>query len=610
MTNLTYASERKRLHADRIKRDIKTETYTNETLALETSTSSSPTILDEYKRSPRQLRPPPIARSPWQFGNNDPYNDKQFQSRLTINQNYNPFLTVPQSTNSSPYFKPREQTNKPDYNPYSNSFSKAHTADTEHIKASQFNSNPSYRYVDQENYFSNNFKASTKDPLYPETQNVPIYSSNAKPKFKNAYDDQLPDNFSFFHFGNDEREQRKIIPQDFVNKVPNVAVVPNATPKNHFISFSTVGGFYNNQPTTQSPIDDYKEFNKFRHSTSNPKLNFSTQRPIAYNSPPAPVYEPNDDYYDYDKGSYVGSFYSTSTAQPPLHSTLPPRIFYQPVTTTQRSNYYKPVPNHQDQQQKSYHQEHSTTYAPQYEHPTTQQQSHYRQNSQTTTPRVTPDITSHTYYPVNVAFHQIDSKEKHKSPAIFNYHVVKDDVTKPTQKTPRFFVTKKPSTEAPTTTPTTQKYSTIKLGDDFTGPLVGLDFDFDKFVAGIRETHLSQLDAKIAKHYKDRPAEATSRKYVDVSRATTTARSIPDSSTWRPTESTTFPSKRERTTWRPPSTKLSKLLQMDGVVNMSTPKPFFKYTAQSNEFRVSLWSGLMLIPIISAIQIRKDQRVI
>lgn len=576
---------------DRIKRDIQTETYPNETLALETS---SPTTLDEYKRSPRQLRPPPIARSPWQFGNNDQYNDEQFQPRLTINQNYNPFLTVPQSTNTSPYFKAREQLNKPEYNPYTNSYSKKNNAVGEHAKTSQFNSNPSYRYVDQENYFSNNFKASTKDPLYPESQNIPIYSNNAKPKFKPAYDDRLPDNFSFFHFGNDnrdEREQRKISPQEFVNKQPNVAVLPNATPKNHYISFSTVGGFYNNQPTTQSPIDDYKSINKFRQSNSNAKFIQSTQRPNIYQSSPAPVYEAHDDYYDYDKGSYVGSFYSTTTQQPQQHST-PPRIFYQQITTTPRPNYYKkPSSKHQSAQQ-SYNQEFSTTYAPQYEYPVTQQQQHRQNpNIQSTTLRVTPDITSHTYYPANVAFQQIDTKENHKSPAIFNYHVVKDDVTQPTQKSQRFFVTKKLNTETTTPSPpTTQKHSTIKLGDDFSGPLVGLDFDFDKFVAGIRETHLSQLDAKIANHYKDKQSfDTTSRKtYVDVSRATTTARSIPETSTRKPEEKTTltFGSRTERTTWRP-TTKLDKLIESGGVINMSTPKPFFKYTALSNDFRVS-----------------------
>lgn len=588
-------SDRKKLHVDRIKRDIRTDTYQNETLALETS---SETTLDEYKRSPRQLRPPPIARSPWQFGNNDQYNDqyndKQFQQRLTINQNYNPFLTVPQSTNSNPFFKPREQVNKQEYNPYTNSYSKTNNAVAEHTKPSEFNSNPSYRYVDQDNYFSNNFKGSTKDPLYPETQNVPIYSNNAKPKFQSAYDDRLPDNFSFFHFGNDnrdEREQRKISPQEFVNKLPNVAVLPNATPKNHFISFSTVGGFYNNQPTTQSPIDDYKGFNKFRQSNANGKLSYSTQRPSIYHSSPAPVYESTDDYYDYDKGSYVGSFYSTTTQTPQQYST-PPRVFYQPITTTQRPNYYKQPPKLQGTQQ-SHHQEiSSTTYAPQYQYPTSHQPPHRQNlNIQTTTPRITPDITSHTYYPVNVAFQQIDTKENHKSPEIFNYHVVKDDVTKPTQKTQRFFVTKKPNAETTTTSPplTTQKHSTIKLGEDFTGPLVGLDFDFDKFVAGIRETHLSQLDAKIASHYKDRPVDTTSKRtYVDVSRATTTARSIPDSSTWKPTETTSLPfgSRMERTTWRP-TTKLSKLVEVGGAFNKSTPKPFFKYTAHSHDFRVS-----------------------
>ncbi|XP_037032249.1 mucin-5AC isoform X2 [Bradysia coprophila] len=577
-------SDRKKAHADRIKRDIETETYTNETLAIQTS---SPSTSDEYKRSPRQLRPPPIARSPWQFGNNDQYNnDKQFQPRLTVNQNYNPFLTVPQSTNSSPYFKPREQSNaKPEYNPYANSYSKANNAGGEQAKTSQFHSNPSYRYVDQDNFYANNFKASTKDPLYPDTQNTPIYSNNAKPKFKPAHDDRLPDNFSFFHFGNDnrdEREHRKIIsPQEFVNKLPNVAILPNATPKNQFISFSTVGGFYNNQPTTQSPIDDYKEFSKFRQSNANGKLSFSTPRPNVYHSSPAPVYESTDDYYDYGKGSYVGSFYSTT---PPPHQqySTPPRIFYQPVTTTQRSNFYnKAITKHQEL---------PTTYSPQYEYPTTQKPQHRQHsNIQTTTPRVAPDITSHTYYPVNVAFQQIDTKEHHKSPAIFNYHVVKDEITKPTQKTQRFFVTKKSTAESTTTSPppTTQKHSTIKLGDDFTGPLVGLDFDFDKFVAGIRETHLSQLDAKIANHYKDKALNTTPKKtYVDVSRATTTARSIPDSSTWKPVETTTvtFGSRVERTTWKP-TTKLNKLLETGGLVNKSTPKPFFKYTALSNDFR-------------------------
>lgn len=66
-------------------------------------------------------------------------------------------------------------------------------------------------------------------------------------------ENSLPDNFSYFHLGkgNSNSNSDKKQSQLKYNYVPNTT--PKGAHSNSYIAFSTVGGFYNNQPVTQSP---------------------------------------------------------------------------------------------------------------------------------------------------------------------------------------------------------------------------------------------------------------------------------------------------------------------------------------------------------------------
>lgn len=166
---------------------------------------------------------------------------------------------------------------------------------------------------------------------------------------KNA--DNLPDNFSYYHLGpkktQNDRDNRKINAQGFYNKIPNVAVVPNATPKNHFVSFSTVGGFFNNQATTPaSNFENYKQFSKIRNNynaqnqgggvasfdsgegnrfvtndffPSGPSNQYSTTpRPRQYYTSTSPRFEPSQQQDDDDFRPSVGTRLKPVT-RPELH---------------------------------------------------------------------------------------------------------------------------------------------------------------------------------------------------------------------------------------------------------------------------------------------------
>lgn len=92
----------------------------------------------------------------------------------------------------------------------------------------------------------------------------------------------LPDNFSYFHLGkgqsnfNSDKKQSQL----------KYNYVPNTTPKgsNSYIAFSTVGGFYNNQPVTQSPSNKYLKQQYFTPSDGRWLSNTNGQGAASGNS--------------------------------------------------------------------------------------------------------------------------------------------------------------------------------------------------------------------------------------------------------------------------------------------------------------------------------------
>lgn len=85
-------------------------------------------------------------------------------------------------------------------------------------------------------------------------QQQPVHPKQPPQRYLDDEENNLPDNFSYFHLGkgNSSPHNEKKPTQSKFNYVPNTT--PKSSP---FIAFSTVGGFYNNQPVTQSPAKQY-----------------------------------------------------------------------------------------------------------------------------------------------------------------------------------------------------------------------------------------------------------------------------------------------------------------------------------------------------------------
>lgn len=352
-------------------------------------------------RTPRQLRPPSLAPSSWlQYENHDSLqhrNTKSYQpNRFGSNARY--IQSQPHSTSATRFLKSdaviaQSSIKNKEYNPVFNSFTKGNSVSDGTKTFPNFprqtddEFQPSQRLKEYD-YFpqaiNQQYKTSTtKAPFHQ--QHLPLYLGGKKP-FKSD------DNYPFFNIA-------------AKNKIPNVAVLPNATPKSHFVQFSTVAGFYNNQPTTTlSPLmDAYKQYNKYR----------AVNTAIT----PAPVYEHNDS---------SGSVYFSKNYFPTIAAQSSSEF-----TTTRPQTYYPPT--------------------------------------MTTTARIQPDMTSGNYYHNSVGISQHPSSQ-------FNYNFAT------TSETPiGHFITESTYQPGRPTVPTSYASSGGTIG-----PVVGIDFDFDKFIERIR----------------------------------------------------------------------------------------------------------------------------
>lgn len=448
--------------------------------------------LTENIRSPRQLRPPPIASSTWlQFDSIADANSKSFQPSNTFPR----FLHPPHNGAAGRFYKndngfsQAQTSNKNEYNPYVNAYTKSNSL-TELPKHRAFSQSSNlFRPYDElprhkdYDYFPNSFKSSTKAPFQIH---LPVFlgAGNKKHNTRKPSSDSLPDNFSYYHIGsgqkNSERDNRKINPLEIVNKLPNVAVLPNATPKSpQFISFSTVAGFYNNQAaeksTTPSPVlDAYKQFSKYH--------TFNTHQPNA-GVTPAPVYE-NHDSSDYFSKQY---FPTKSTEY-----TTSPRSYF-PPKTTQR----------------------------------------------------TPEST---YYSGSLAIKHLNNE--YNSPSIYSYELGNnEESTEPH----RYFVTQLtekafPSLETTVSTKPTQHFPSTR------GPIVGIDFNFDKFVERIRQGHIGNVSPTLSDALHK--FESNYSKYETTTEHTTRKEQWPTS------------------------------LSTGGIATKSTPRPFFH--SNPYEYHVSV----------------------
>lgn len=98
-------------------------------------------------------------------------------------------------------------------------------------------------------------------PKHQQQQNHHHQSQQQQQSHKYLDDEEnsLPDNFSYFHLGKGQSNTHSEKKQSQLkyNYVPNTT--PKGSHSNSYIAFSTVGGFYNNQPVTQSPKHRLKQ---------------------------------------------------------------------------------------------------------------------------------------------------------------------------------------------------------------------------------------------------------------------------------------------------------------------------------------------------------------
>lgn len=457
--------ERSIKRLDRKKRDIEpTEGVTKPTNveeeiegdAVRKTRDLEESASEDLQRSARQLRPPPIQRSPWQYSNEERFapssngqsKSKSFHASIPhTRSNYHQYLTPPGLGQN--YF-------------YNNDESYEHQSETNHnykVKANNLK-----RLPDGEHSFSSHYKGSQKSPQF-----LP-FDFNAFGKPINTHDnlnDKYPDNFSYFHLHKpaDEENDYQLFPKSNKNnenhQSQKITVIPNATPKHNYISISTVGGFYNNHPTKVPKKEEFRPSPQFElrpaHQTdSNPSLKFMkpTKHPFVYITT-APVYENTEEGY-----SGQEKYYSTTPKAP----TIRPQV-------------------------------------------------------QSTTLRIAPDIGSDDYYSGNIYLQQAGINGK-RIPQTSQYRKPERTKLEPTTKSPSdYYFTQEPTREQLDKRPSFDSYAkatTTTKRPDLSGPFVGLNFDFDKFVANIRETHLSQMDSKLVRPSQSKfNSEVTTRKPIN-----------------------------------------------------------------------------------------------
>lgn len=283
---------------------------------------------NEGKRKVRQLRPPPIGQTSWQFQNgfnlpnirHEPQSsalgsERGFARDQGLSLNYNPFL-VPPSDRANQFFKNGGSNEFFHLSQFGNSYQPVGKKAAQSNAVTEFNSHKpftvhtSFGLDDVPTQYSgkHNKDEYTNDqfyPVVPQKSHAPIRANG----------DSLPDNFSYYHIGNaggtgSERDsfqprptkQPQQQPQQQAPRLPQpqapiyylnkpAKVLSASTPKNHYIQFSTVGGFFNNNPTAFAPIENPK---KQKHRPSTEKYDYVTHRPIYREPAPVPLRgEPN-----------------------------------------------------------------------------------------------------------------------------------------------------------------------------------------------------------------------------------------------------------------------------------------------------------------------------
>lgn len=315
-------------------------------------------VPDEVKRKVRQLRPPPLGQPAWEYKNNyeltnihrtpqssELISDPVFGRDQGIsNINYNPFL-VPPSSRPRQIFKNGGSNDFVQISPFGNTYTSGKGAKsnavTELNSHKPFTVHTSFELDDAQAQYNEKNSAkegfTTHDTFYQLDSPKPL-----KPLRPTAIN--MPDNFSYYHIGNTgsktERDSFKHrltqqplqqtasliqpqVPIYYVNKPSKLHSA--STPKNHYIQFSTVGGFFNNNPTAFTPIAPHKNQ---KNILSAEKYGIVTHRPVYRDSVFAPVLEPflNDDL-NYEIRNVDQPYFRQSAVRRPISTSSNPPYF-------------------------------------------------------------------------------------------------------------------------------------------------------------------------------------------------------------------------------------------------------------------------------------------
>lgn len=514
---------------DRKKRDTANDEHIETTIEIEKITADNSNndkndenidrndeLIENGKRTVRQLRPPPpFGQAPWpppppppdNFRlQNDPrllqtprpHHTVHFARDTDLNVNYNTFLTPPGNGRPNDYYKndgltaafaqlsaygkqqqqqqqqhqvqqQRQQSHESEYNPYGNpslygTQANHKNAVTEFNSPKPYTIHTSFDLSDAQTHFKTSTKANavTQFPLHP------FVISNGEPKTQKPLHlthtnspagdvDSLPENFSYFNMG--PNSQKPDYPVRIGNQKPNVQtqipipqppvyfldkpnkILSASTPKTHYVQVSTLGGFLNHNPTVFTGHDPKKL--KIRPTTE--KFEFNTHRPVYHD--PLSVSEENrfnnnNGYYNIDNTD-VSPYVNPLTTPKPSKTNL--------IVTTAKNYYSSESPF-----------------------------KNFNQNSLVSS--VKP---------------------------LYSYEVT--DEARPTEKAKGYYQTqsdKSASNEQfirpPIQIPAPAKHKesaeltgeTIKKRPPIVGPQVGVNFDFNKFVYDIRESHAHKTAPK------------------------------------------------------------------------------------------------------------------
>lgn len=254
-------------------------------------------IIDgEVRRRPRQSRPLSIGQSSWRY--NDPFDQRflsttapEYQSSYKI---FNPHLTTPsvhssQKFKSSPAVPPYQQSSlgniRNDFKPQKQIFGPLGSPVTELSLNKPYTVHASFDLDDAQS--QQNFPG--PNSFAPSAQFYPLNIDERrahKPAAPDTDVDNIPENFSYYHIGNGPNRlgkhplapqfPNKLLPQRPVYFENKPIILRAVTPKNHIIQFSTIGGFFNNNPTPSS-----NEFVQ-KHKLEREKESYITHKPIIY----------------------------------------------------------------------------------------------------------------------------------------------------------------------------------------------------------------------------------------------------------------------------------------------------------------------------------------